>query len=268
MSHPQHPSDPEPRFVTLNGPRSFGPAAYIDEGDDRSRPPFVMLHGLPGRVRDFRWLAPVLSPTRRAIRVDTPGFAATPLETMPSPHELDRAQFVLDLLDALEVDRAVMVGHSMGGVLATACADLAPDRVAGIVYIASTGVRPHRAIRDSPPLIPVIAALNTPVVNKAVLPAFRKVFAKTGFRGYDDAQMLHSLECVVALSFPLHAARLRRLAVPSLVTWSADDPMVDNQIGDEIVAVTGGEPMRFPDGRHNPQKAYANELGEAVLARF
>ena len=61
---PESPSDPELQTVEVLG----GPIAYTDEGEGQ---PLVAVHGLPGSVRDFRWLAPALPESIRLLRVDS-----------------------------------------------------------------------------------------------------------------------------------------------------------------------------------------------------
>ncbi len=57
----QGPSDPPRQLVRLAG----GLAAFSDEGEG---PSVLAVHGLPGSGRDFRWLAPRLSPFARVPR--------------------------------------------------------------------------------------------------------------------------------------------------------------------------------------------------------
>jgi len=52
VNEPLPTSDPEPRLLPL----PHGPVAYVDEGP-RGAPALVVVHGIPGSVRDFRYLA-------------------------------------------------------------------------------------------------------------------------------------------------------------------------------------------------------------------
>src|SRR5690606_22284150 len=108
-------------------------------------PCVVMIHGLPGSHRDFRWLAPPLEAAGfRVIRLDMPGFGGTD----PRSARLSRlAEHVLARLDQLALDRTILLGHSFGGPQALLAASRDPARVRGLALLASVGLRPHRALR-------------------------------------------------------------------------------------------------------------------------
>ncbi|MCA9560712.1 MAG: alpha/beta fold hydrolase, partial [Myxococcales bacterium] len=142
-SSPPTPSDPPRQFIALPD----GPVAWTDEGQG---PTLVALHGLPGTARDFRYLAPLLAAHWRVVRIDMPGFGETPVTTAPDPSVEGRARFVNSVLDALDLRRAVLLGHSMGGVVACAVADAAPARVAGLALLSTPGLRAHRLLRRTP----------------------------------------------------------------------------------------------------------------------
>ncbi|KAJ1445015.1 Alpha/Beta hydrolase protein [Pelagophyceae sp. CCMP2097] len=94
-------------------------------------PPLLILHGLLGSARNFRsWsaaLAPALQKPRRVYSVDLRNHGASfQADTMSYA---EQAEDVLATMDALGVDRAAILGHSMGGKVAMAMALARPDRV-------------------------------------------------------------------------------------------------------------------------------------------
>lgn len=110
----------------------------LDEGSGCA---VLMLHGLSGNLRHFSLgVCARLAQGMRIIAVDRPG----------SPHSLPRwrwrapeslglraqADLMVQLLDHLGVERAVVVGHSLGGALALAMAQRHPQRVAALALIA------------------------------------------------------------------------------------------------------------------------------------
>lgn len=238
-----------------------GAAAYCDDG---SGPVVVALHGLPGSSRDFRWLAPCFSGAMRLLRVDFPGFGATPLG--PGSESVEaRVAFVAQFLDALEIDRAVVIGHSMGGVVACAFAELHPTRTAGIVLISAPGLRKHRMVRR------MNAERGSRWLRSrmgpALTPLMRRAFRAAGFPpSYRDDELRLTIHSVAALDFDAHARRVRRLATPTAVVWCDDDPIVEADIPPELAAqCPEGPRLRFPTGGHNPQKHRAVELADAIV---
>ena len=128
MSVPESPSDPSIRLARLER----GPFAYTEEG---AGPTALAIHGLPGSVRDFRWLASALDGRVRFVRLDQPGFGATPVRTGTGARLPDRVRFVRDAIDALGLDRVTLLAHSMGGPLAMAVAAEEP-RVERLALLA------------------------------------------------------------------------------------------------------------------------------------
>ena len=103
----------------------------IDEG---SGPPIVLLHAGIADTRSWDGMVPLLNAAGyRTIRYDQRGAGQTTTEDV----EFSRISDLLAVLDAKGIDRAVLVGNSMGGVLAFDTAIEAPDRVVAIVGVGA-----------------------------------------------------------------------------------------------------------------------------------
>jgi pimeloyl-ACP methyl ester carboxylesterase len=272
MTTPAAPSTADRDLARLPNDRVF---SYVYDGPaDRDRaevPTFLLIHGLPGSARDFRWLAPVLaSHGARVVRVEMPGFGETPLSTEPDPSVEARGRFVLDVARALELDRAAtkpcLVGHSMGGVVGTMAATLAPERFSGLALVSSPGLRIHRGLRRARPRA-AEAVLSLPFAERVLRKPLRTMFERTGFQHATDLGIRHTMRCIAATDTAAHADRLRRVALPILHAFCARDPFIERAIFEETAREIGGPVLRFAEGGHNPQKFQAVELGEA-LARF
>jgi len=97
-------------------------------------PALVLLHGLGASRRSFDLVAPLLAARFRVIVPDLPGFGASP---GPAAGVEGMARAVLEALDEDGVTEFAAAGHSMGGLVATALAELAPDRVTRLVLVNS-----------------------------------------------------------------------------------------------------------------------------------
>ncbi len=89
--------------------------------------PVALLHGLFGRGRNLAGLARGLASSHRVISLDLRNHGASPHAAGMS--YAAQAGDVLETLAALDAERADLLGHSMGGKAAMACALAAPERV-------------------------------------------------------------------------------------------------------------------------------------------
>ena len=96
----------------------------------------VLLHGQPGSGADWQQVADRLPDGLGVLALDRPGYGASP---RPAVGFEAGARAVLAELDGRGVDQAVLVGHSYGGGVALATAQLAPERVAALILLASVG---------------------------------------------------------------------------------------------------------------------------------
>jgi len=96
--------------------------------------PVLCMHGLTRNSADFAWIASHLAEKRRVISVDQRGRGRSDYD--PTPANYTPATYVGDmfkLLDELAIDRMLVIGTSMGGLMAMIMANMQPARFAGIV---------------------------------------------------------------------------------------------------------------------------------------
>ena len=139
------------RFVTVEGVRLH----YVDEGIG---PPIVMIHGLASQLQSFTYaLGERLRGSHRLIMIDRPGSgysAPAPAATLK-----EQARIVSGFMGELSIDRAFVVGHSLGGALALALAVDHPGRVAGLALLAPAS-QPQSEV---PPALKALAVRSDPV---------------------------------------------------------------------------------------------------------
>ncbi len=98
--------------------------------------PLVLLHGYPLDHHLWDDVAPLLEDTFDIILPDLRGFGQS--TTIASPFTMDDyASDIAGLLDQLVIQKAAIVGHSMGGYVALAFARLYPERVSGLGLVSS-----------------------------------------------------------------------------------------------------------------------------------
>src|SRR3954453_7169268 len=106
---------------------------YYDSGVGA---PVVLLHGSgPGVSAYSNWsgVMPELAQQFRVLAPDIAGYGLTEFKDDGQYYMRRWVARLVGFLDAVGVDRAVLVGNSLGGALAIAPAAFAPDRVAGLL---------------------------------------------------------------------------------------------------------------------------------------
>jgi pimeloyl-ACP methyl ester carboxylesterase len=227
-----------------------------------------MVHGIPGSGRDFRHLAPWLSPVFRVIRLDLPGFGGSAPEAGALVSFEGRARVVRDLADHLGLARFAVLGHSMGGGTALALAAQAPDRVSLLALVASLGLRLHRGLGLPAAVFRWLGrALSTPGLGHALDPLARGVYRRRRLPVDELSrdELARQVLCLSAADF----GRLRALAARplprTLVAYAEDDHMIETEISRELgEALPGARTLAFPSGGHNIQKTRAAELAGAI----
>jgi pimeloyl-ACP methyl ester carboxylesterase len=120
------------RTIEIEGRR----VAYVDAGEG---PPLILVHGHSGRWQNWLEQIPHFMRTHRVIAPDLPGFGDS---EMPRDDLtiVNYGRIVDRLCDALGIERAVMVGNSMGGGVSAEVAIKFGTRVEGLVLVSATGL--------------------------------------------------------------------------------------------------------------------------------
>lgn len=109
------------------------PVRYLDVGNG---PTIVLLHGYCESLSIFELIVRGLARKNRVVALDLPGHGKTDL--IPGCHNLDNvAEWVSLILRKLKVDRFFLIGHSMGGYIASAFATQWPERLSGLCLLHS-----------------------------------------------------------------------------------------------------------------------------------
>jgi pimeloyl-ACP methyl ester carboxylesterase len=106
-------------------------------------PPIILVHGLTSRADRWRANIDALAGAGyRVLALDLPGHGFATKDPAHDHSVPAYARFVLDFLDTLGANTAVLVGTSLGGQVVGAAAIAAPERVKALVMIGSLGFRP------------------------------------------------------------------------------------------------------------------------------
>ncbi|NCE87408.1 alpha/beta hydrolase [Pseudomonas sp. Q1] len=118
------------RFVEVDGERFH----YVEEGKG---PPLVMIHGLMGSSRNLTYaLSGQLRERFRVITLDRPGSGYSTRHSGTAPDLPAQARQIAAFIKTLDLDKPLVLGHSLGGAIALALALDHPHAVSGLVLVA------------------------------------------------------------------------------------------------------------------------------------
>lgn len=148
----------ERTFYTDTGPTETGTP------ETGAGQPVIMIHGWACDGSDWSWLSAALDGTHRIIVPDLRGHGRSGAGESYRPE--DFAADILSLIGALDLHDVVIVGHSLGAIVASLIASANPELVAGLILVdASYGETPESMER-------MLAAVKV-VPHKIALAAFR-----------------------------------------------------------------------------------------------
>ncbi|NKY43847.1 alpha/beta fold hydrolase [Nocardia cerradoensis] len=227
----------------LELPTEHGVLRYRDTGEG---PPLLMLHGSgPGVTgwRNFSGNVPTFARHYRTLVLEFPGFGVS--DDFGAAHPMMSAQLaVTAFLDGLGLETVRIIGNSMGGFVATEFALAAPQRVDRLVTIGGIGTnifspQPGEGIIrlsefvENPTRDSLVAWLRSMVYDQALLTeelieqrweqATEPGVLENSRRMYGRVALARMAEAARAADVTPGWANLRRISVPTLITWGRDD---------------------------------------------
>ena len=249
-------------------------------------PPAIAIHGLGATKASFLATVAALAPRFRVIAIDLPGFGDSD-KPVGAPYDARYfATSVVQLLDALGLERAHLIGNSLGGRVALEAALRDPERVDRMALLApSLAWRRRRpwapALRLVRPELGMLPHAPRPVVEHVLdrfMPEARTGWAAAGVdeflrsfltpRGraafYAAARQIYLEEPEGANGF---WPRLRELSVPALFVWGRRDTLVPLAFARHVTeAVPAARHLELDCG-HVPQMERPSET-HAAIGRF
>ncbi len=196
----------------------------------------------------------------------------------------DMAADAVGLLDALDIDRAHIVGASMGGMIAQIVAASHSDRTLSLASIMSSSGNPSLPRASDAALALLSATRPDPgdeeaILDRAVLGAetlgspgypvdraVRRAAAREDYhRAYYPAGIARQTAAIVASGD--RRALLRQIQVPAVVIHGIDDPLVRIEAGRDTAAhIPGAEMIELSGMGHDLPDALVPTIADAIIA--
>jgi pimeloyl-ACP methyl ester carboxylesterase len=265
---------PPSRFIEVAGIR-----LHLRDTGPKSASALIFLHGFGSSLQTWDDWAHNLEADHRVIRYDLPGFGLTGADPTGDYSDRRSIAVLLALMDLLGVQRASVVGNSMGGRIAWTFAALNPNRIDKLALISPDGfaspgleygvtskaplmmralpyVLPSFMLRDS--LAPAFA--NADVITDALFSRYRDMMLAPGVR---KAIVDRMNQMVLVDPVPL----LKSIKAPILLMWGENDGMIPfANSADYLRALPNATLAALPGVGHIPQEEAPTTV--AIVRKF
>ncbi|MCO5164355.1 MAG: alpha/beta hydrolase [Mesorhizobium sp.] len=274
---------PRGKFVEIDGNRIH----YVEEGEGR---PILFIHGLGGTLHHLRH--PLFGgkiPGYRLIAFDRPGAGWSTRAPGASARLPDQAALIAKFIDRLGLEKPLVVGHSLGGMITLTLALNHPDKISGIVLIAALtrhreGVPPEFApIYIRSPLKRWLLAYTVaiPTALKIAPETLAYVFGPQetpkdymteggGELGLRPGHFINMVKDLVAIAedMPALSKRFSEIDMPAgMIFGNADRVLKYTDNGEEFRGLIKGLDFEMLDGiGHHPQY-WASDRVVAMIRR-
>jgi pimeloyl-ACP methyl ester carboxylesterase len=222
---------------------------YVQVGGIRTRyriagsgePAILLIHGLGVSLEAWECNLDALARGHRAVALDVVGFGKTDKPV----HQVTRdyfADFIAGFMDAIGVSNVVLVGNSMGGMIAIMTALKYPDRVAGLVLVNSAGFGRELAwwlrLRSTLPLTEIVRpsmrlyrnavrqlVCDPRVVNDELIRVFLEMAREPGAADASRRVLKSGVDWRGVKPMVLDQVReaARAIRAPTLIIWGNQD---------------------------------------------
>ncbi|MCU0512103.1 MAG: alpha/beta hydrolase [Anaerolineae bacterium] len=293
---PQELADPDGRFADVNGASIY----YIARGNPDD-PAVILIHGFGGST--FTWrdnMDALAAAGLYVVALDLPPFGLSDKSPTLDYTRAGMAETVVGLMDVLAIERASIVGHSMGGGVTACVAVRHPERVERLVFVAggvfdpalrepaetetttedSEQQSPLALLRTFDPNSPLAATLLrtllTPerftdiltsayyrpeIVTDEVAAGYQRPLAiETWTAGFLAYQRAEDAN-------PVTLAQLAQMDVPTLILWGEEDTWVPITVGEAMAAMLPSVTfITYPATGHLPMEEDTAAFNADVIA--
>lgn len=280
---------PDSKFLNVNGLNIYTEQRGPTDGDA-----VLLLHGFAGSTFQWRHTLDALADAGyRAVAYDRPGAGLSDKPATFDYSSVGQAVFLLTLMDQLQIERAVLVGHSQGGRVLAEFAIRYPERISQLVVVAGAIIETEQQAIEIPgfandalrlPLSaePFVALAGAVLQGVATEEQLRQAIAANVYdpvvltddvlEGYlqpfrvEDWQngLLYNSRDIEL--DPVSEARLAQINAPTLLIWGKEDAVVPIERGTPLREILPNTVWRvYENVGHLPMEEVPQQFNADVL---
>ena len=252
---------------------------HVRDSGPRDAPAIILIHGFGASLQSWDAWADGLSRKYRVVRFDLPGSGLSLPDPAADYSDARSMRLLLALMNHLDLQRASVIGHSIGGRIAWTFTARHPERVERLVLVAPDGFASPGFEYGKAPEVPVALGLMRHVLPKALLksnlaPAYANPASLNDVLvdryhdlirapGARQAMLDRMRQTVLVDPRPLLAV----IRAPTLLIWGERDAMIPHENATDYLKVLPDARLAsFPGVGHLPQEESAAESLAAVVA--
>ncbi|TRZ52613.1 MAG: alpha/beta hydrolase [Dehalococcoidia bacterium] len=261
------------KFINLTGHQTH----YIEKGEGE---PVILLHGFGSDSYSWHNNIDTLAAKFKIYALDLWGCGYSTRELLNYGYPL-YAQQLLSFMNALNIERASLIGQSMGGGTIIKFTAEYRDRVKSIILVCAAGM-PHRPVPTQqivalPGLGELVLSLPTNLIRKLIVKKvylYRKEITQEYFDGLTWSQKIkgsnEAFLRIIRLKF-FHTLRdeihhLGEMGVPTLIVWGYHDKGIPVRLGQEIHHILKGSRTEvFEKSAHEPHDEEPERFNRIAL---
>jgi 2-hydroxymuconate-semialdehyde hydrolase len=251
-----------------------------DVGGRDRKPTIVLLHGVSGSIYDWRHLLKPLARTHRVVAIDMLGAGESDKPGNADYSLPAQARRVRGILDALSVEKSIVIGNSYGGGVALIFAQYWPERVDRLVLINSICYADHvpgyLPLSRMPGAVPAAQILPAEGMTRFVVRNFSSALRNLKDEEIDTylaelapsdrrRSLIETLRAIVPEDLREFERRIRSIQAPSLLIWGKLDHTVPIELGRRLAKeLPHATLVEIDDAGHLPNQEAPDQVLKAV----
>jgi 2-hydroxy-6-oxonona-2,4-dienedioate hydrolase len=254
------------KYITANGNK----IRYIEEGDSKNT--IILLHGLGGMAERWLPVVPFLSKKYRVIALDLIGYGQSDKPQVDYTPEFFRDS-VLGFLEALSLQKAFMVGTSLGGEIVAECAATQNPLIKKIVMVAPAGImKNHTPVLDAYTMAALYPNHESVKIAYQMMMGENKEISSQSVENFisnmtgPNSKMVFLSTLLGMKNSPVITEKLKLIKVPTLLIWGNEDKMIPIKYSKGFVnSIPSCDFVVMNGCGHTPYEEKPDEFSKLVL---